>query len=142
MDVDDIEDLSGQADDGTRIRRDLPAQVSRRRRNTPGGADDACGADAESSTCDTADGHVAALPGRAAVWVKTFGCSHNISDSEYMEGQLQDYGYRCAGTTRCLLHPMRRVPRRQAPPDVSSSHSRLLTPRITSLTSIDVIKFS
>ncbi|EFJ44304.1 hypothetical protein VOLCADRAFT_64943 [Volvox carteri f. nagariensis] len=34
------------------------------------------------------------VPGTQAVWVKTFGCSHNISDSEYMAGQLQDYGYR------------------------------------------------
>lgn len=25
--------------------------------------------------------------------VKTFGCSHNISDSEYMAGLLQDYGF-------------------------------------------------
>ncbi|EIE26794.1 hypothetical protein COCSUDRAFT_35241 [Coccomyxa subellipsoidea C-169] len=28
------------------------------------------------------------------IWVKTFGCAHNMSDSEYMMGQLQDYGYR------------------------------------------------
>ncbi|KXZ42103.1 hypothetical protein GPECTOR_204g385 [Gonium pectorale] len=35
-----------------------------------------------------------AVPGTQAVWVKTFGCSHNISDSEYMAGQLADYGYR------------------------------------------------
>ncbi|PNH05950.1 Threonylcarbamoyladenosine tRNA methylthiotransferase [Tetrabaena socialis] len=33
------------------------------------------------------------VPGTEAVWVKTFGCSHNISDSEYMAGQLQEYGY-------------------------------------------------
>jgi len=25
--------------------------------------------------------------------VKTYGCSHNISDSEYMAGMLQDQGY-------------------------------------------------
>jgi threonylcarbamoyladenosine tRNA methylthiotransferase CDKAL1 len=25
--------------------------------------------------------------------VKTFGCSHNISDSEFMVGQLSEYGY-------------------------------------------------
>jgi len=29
-----------------------------------------------------------ALPGKARVMVKTFGCSHNISDSEYMAGLL------------------------------------------------------
>ena len=26
--------------------------------------------------------------------MKTYGCSHNISDSEYMAGLLQDYGYK------------------------------------------------
>ena len=34
-----------------------------------------------------------ALPGKAKVFVKTYGCSHNISDSEYMAGLLSDYGY-------------------------------------------------
>lgn len=33
------------------------------------------------------------LPGLASVWVKTFGCAHNISDSEYMLGLLSAYGY-------------------------------------------------
>lgn len=33
------------------------------------------------------------LPEKHSVWVKTFGCAHNMSDSEYMMGQLQDYGF-------------------------------------------------
>jgi threonylcarbamoyladenosine tRNA methylthiotransferase CDKAL1 len=33
------------------------------------------------------------IPGTAKIWVKTFGCSHNSSDSEYMMGQLTEYGY-------------------------------------------------
>ena len=33
-----------------------------------------------------ADGDV--VPGKAKVFVKTYGCSHNISDSEYMAGLL------------------------------------------------------
>lgn len=33
------------------------------------------------------------IPGTQKVWVKTFGCSHNSSDAEYMAGQLADYGY-------------------------------------------------
>lgn len=32
-------------------------------------------------------------PGQARIWVKTFGCSHNVSDGEYMMGQLLEYGY-------------------------------------------------
>ena len=32
-------------------------------------------------------------PGRAKIFIHTFGCSHNHSDSEFMAGQLKDYGY-------------------------------------------------
>lgn len=32
-------------------------------------------------------------PGVGKIYVKTYGCSHNISDSEYMAGLLQDYGF-------------------------------------------------
>jgi hypothetical protein len=35
-----------------------------------------------------------ALPGKQKVFVKTYGCSHNISDSEYMAGLLADYGFK------------------------------------------------
>eukprot|EP01031_Cornospumella_fuschlensis_P006063 gene6063-7545_t len=34
-----------------------------------------------------------AIPGTQKVWLKTYGCSHNTSDSEYMEGLLTKYGY-------------------------------------------------
>ncbi|KAJ7555477.1 hypothetical protein O6H91_05G040200 [Diphasiastrum complanatum] len=33
------------------------------------------------------------VPGTQIVYVKTFGCAHNQSDSEYMAGQLSAYGY-------------------------------------------------
>lgn len=33
------------------------------------------------------------LPGSQRVYVRTFGCPHNMSDGEYMSGQLRDYGY-------------------------------------------------
>ena len=33
------------------------------------------------------------VPGTESIYVKTFGCSHNISDSEFMIGQLAEYGY-------------------------------------------------
>ena len=35
----------------------------------------------------------AALPGKQKIFVKTYGCSHNISDSEYMAGLLTEYGF-------------------------------------------------
>jgi len=33
------------------------------------------------------------VPGTQKIYVKTFGCSHNMSDSEFMMGQLAEYGY-------------------------------------------------
>lgn len=39
------------------------------------------------STCD------GGIPGTQSVFVKTWGCSHNNSDSEYMAGLLSQYGY-------------------------------------------------
>lgn len=34
------------------------------------------------------------IPGTQNVYFKTYGCSHNTSDSEYMMGLLVDYGYK------------------------------------------------
>ncbi|KAF7998524.1 hypothetical protein HCN44_010932 [Aphidius gifuensis] len=33
------------------------------------------------------------VPGTQTIYVKTWGCTHNSSDSEYMAGQLTAYGY-------------------------------------------------
>ncbi|KAI3513427.1 hypothetical protein L1887_20761 [Cichorium endivia] len=33
------------------------------------------------------------VPGTQTIFLKTFGCSHNQSDSEYMAGQLSAFGY-------------------------------------------------
>ena len=37
------------------------------------------------------------IPGVASIYVKTWGCTHNSSDSEYMTGQLAAYGYKIIG---------------------------------------------
>lgn len=34
------------------------------------------------------------VPGTQRIYVKTWGCAHNSSDSEYMAGQLSSYGYK------------------------------------------------
>ncbi|ESP05671.1 hypothetical protein LOTGIDRAFT_102163 [Lottia gigantea] len=34
------------------------------------------------------------IPGNQSIFVKTWGCSHNNSDSEYMAGQLATYGFK------------------------------------------------
>ncbi|XP_018301383.1 threonylcarbamoyladenosine tRNA methylthiotransferase [Mycetomoellerius zeteki] len=33
------------------------------------------------------------IPGTQTIYVKTWGCTHNSSDTEYMAGQLASYGY-------------------------------------------------
>ena len=67
----DIEDISADADE--RISHDVLVQPKRfHLRREP-----------------TAD----ADPPVTSVWVKTWGCSHNSSDSEYMAGQLAASGY-------------------------------------------------
>ena len=38
------------------------------------------------------------VPGTQSIFVRTFGCSHNISDSEFMMGLLSDYGYKLVNT--------------------------------------------
>lgn len=37
------------------------------------------------------------IPGTQTIFVRTWGCSHNNSDSEYMAGQLAAYGYKITG---------------------------------------------
>lgn len=34
------------------------------------------------------------IPGTQKIFIKTWGCTHNSSDSEYMAGQLSSYGYK------------------------------------------------
>lgn len=37
------------------------------------------------------------IPGTQTIYIKTWGCTHNNSDSEYMAGQLSSYGYTLTG---------------------------------------------
>ncbi|XP_038843987.1 threonylcarbamoyladenosine tRNA methylthiotransferase-like [Salvelinus namaycush] len=37
------------------------------------------------------------IPGMQKIWMRTWGCSHNNSDGEYMAGQLAASGYRMTG---------------------------------------------
>lgn len=34
------------------------------------------------------------IPGTQSIYIKTWGCAHNSSDSEYMAGQLASFGYK------------------------------------------------
>lgn len=37
------------------------------------------------------------VPGTQTIFIKTWGCSHNSSDGEYMAGLLSSYGYKITG---------------------------------------------
>ncbi|CAG6015848.1 unnamed protein product, partial [Menidia menidia] len=45
------------------------------------------------------------IPGTQKIWMKTWGCSHNNSDGEYMAGQLAASGYKMTGDKREDTHP-------------------------------------
>ncbi len=49
---------------------------------------------AAKASASLAAAPAAGVPGAASVWVKTYGCSHNTSDGEYMAGMLSAFGYR------------------------------------------------
>ena len=42
------------------------------------------------------------IPGVGSIFLKTWGCSHNHSDAEYMAGQLAAYGYSITGKDTCV----------------------------------------
>lgn len=47
-----------------------------------------------TTTTTTKPNHnLSQIPGTQTIYIKTFGCSHNQSDSEYMAGQLSAFGY-------------------------------------------------
>lgn len=54
------------------------------------------------------DAKLEEVPGVGTVFIRTQGCSHNISDSEYMTGLLVEYGYTVVDTVEeadcCLLN--------------------------------------
>lgn len=93
--MEDIEDMF-KADEG-QLEKRQPTKM-KLKRNKP----KAAGAD------DTAERGETAAPGTQSVYVKTQGCSHNISDGEYMAGLLQEYGYRIVDAMEeadaCLLN--------------------------------------
>jgi len=40
------------------------------------------------------------IPGTQTIFIKTWGCSHNSSDGEYMAGLLSNYGYKITGKSK------------------------------------------
>lgn len=58
--------------------------------------------------------------GTQKIYLKTWGCSHNNSDSEYMAGQLAAYGFRITGGFTKLLNNIMHK-------DLSYNHSIFIT---------------
>ncbi|BBN00376.1 hypothetical protein Mp_1g28610 [Marchantia polymorpha subsp. ruderalis] len=90
-DMEDIEDMAKGLQAGF-PNRELRSSVSYKSRKNI--------STRRSSTVKLADVHVSSdglsgnyIPGSQTIYLKTFGCSHNQSDSEYMAGQLAAYGY-------------------------------------------------
>uniref|UniRef100_A0AAR5P9U6 tRNA-t(6)A37 methylthiotransferase n=1 Tax=Dendroctonus ponderosae TaxID=77166 RepID=A0AAR5P9U6_DENPD len=80
MEIDDIEDLISAQDITPKERYSSRKNVIvRARKKNQAGNEKAVGEN---------------IPGVQSVYVKTWGCAHNNSDSEYMAGQLSAYGYK------------------------------------------------
>ncbi|XP_029799933.1 threonylcarbamoyladenosine tRNA methylthiotransferase isoform X1 [Suricata suricatta] len=82
--LDDIEDLVSQEDlkpqDRHFSRKHIVPKV--RKRNTQKYLQEENSPPSDST-----------IPGIQKIWMRTWGCSHNNSDGEYMAGQLAAYGY-------------------------------------------------
>jgi threonylcarbamoyladenosine tRNA methylthiotransferase CDKAL1 len=82
-DIEDIIDSEGSDDEEKRIQEKKKKAI---RKNFKKRAK-------QNKTIDTLEYNTQIVPGTQKIFVKTFGCSHNMSDSEFMMGQLVDYGY-------------------------------------------------
>jgi len=97
FDVDDIEDLIGMEfvapNERYNNKKDVVPKIRKRKnkKQTLVIAEEDNYVKPESGGDD--DEFVNIVPGRARVYVKTWGCAHNSSDSEYMAGQLAAQGY-------------------------------------------------
>uniref|UniRef100_F6VXN9 tRNA-t(6)A37 methylthiotransferase n=1 Tax=Callithrix jacchus TaxID=9483 RepID=F6VXN9_CALJA len=84
--LEDIEDIVSQEDSKPQerhfVRRDVVPKA--RRRNTQKYLQE----EEDSPPSDST------IPGIQKIWIRTWGCSHNNSDGEYMAGQLAAYGYK------------------------------------------------
>ncbi|XP_064453171.1 threonylcarbamoyladenosine tRNA methylthiotransferase isoform X2 [Mirounga angustirostris] len=82
--LDDIEDIVSQGDLKPQDRHSARKHVvpKARKRNTQKYLQEENSPPSDST-----------IPGIQKIWMRTWGCSHNNSDGEYMAGQLAAYGY-------------------------------------------------
>lgn len=84
-DIDDIEDLISSVADAAEIGRVKP-------RNTV-----ALRSKIKKEPIEEIYQPLSQIPGTQTIFIKTWGCSHNSSDGEYMAGLLSTYGYKITG---------------------------------------------
>jgi threonylcarbamoyladenosine tRNA methylthiotransferase CDKAL1 len=89
--MDDIEDMIGEEELNraavTSVRTPMVAPKPRFQAST-------ASTGSSSSASGEHEPREPSVPGTQLIWMKTYGCSHNVSDSEYMQGVLASYGYR------------------------------------------------
>ncbi|KAE9356202.1 Threonylcarbamoyladenosine tRNA methylthiotransferase [Phytophthora fragariae] len=91
--MDDIEDMIGEEElDRAAVSTVRAPMVAPKPRFQQPSA--ATSSTASSSASGDSDAKEPSVPGSQLIWMKTYGCSHNVSDSEYMQGVLASYGYR------------------------------------------------
>lgn len=84
-DVDDIEDLISSVADVAEITREKPRNVVTLRSKT------------KEKPIPEFYKPSPQIPGTQTIYIRTWGCSHNSSDGEYMAGILSNYGYKITG---------------------------------------------
>uniref|UniRef100_A0A023F4W3 tRNA-t(6)A37 methylthiotransferase n=2 Tax=Triatoma infestans TaxID=30076 RepID=A0A023F4W3_TRIIF len=89
--IEDIEDLLASQDIDPRreYRKGVTVRVRKPKKNIQ--------TEQNENDLDDKKGYVAPksiIPGTQTIYIKTWGCTHNSSDSEYMAGLLSAYGYK------------------------------------------------
>lgn len=87
-DVNDIEDLILSMADAAEIGRNKPRNVVNLRHKVK---------DRPIQAQEVDYNLLSQVPGTQTIFIKTWGCSHNSSDGEYMAGLLSHYGYKITG---------------------------------------------
>ncbi|CAF99986.1 unnamed protein product [Tetraodon nigroviridis] len=82
--IEDIEDMVSSNDPTLQDRQSARTRIIPRSRKQKDGNHEELQADS-------------LIPGTQKIWMKTWGCSHNNSDGEYMAGQLAASGYKITG---------------------------------------------
>ncbi|EDW01367.1 threonylcarbamoyladenosine tRNA methylthiotransferase [Drosophila grimshawi] len=101
-DIDDIEDLISADDIKPRDRYENKKNVTvRAKKRAP--IKPTLSDDEKEETKPQKIIHESVIPGTQKVYVKTWGCAHNNSDSEYMAGQLASFGYKLSGKNEADL---------------------------------------